>query len=49
MRLFVANSLARAIAEVLPSFKREDGFIKCGANDYVTWCVGHLLEQATEL
>lgn len=50
MRLFVAEkpSLARAIAEVLPKpHKREDGFIKCGANDYVTWCVGHLLEQAT--
>ncbi|VTP85951.1 DNA topoisomerase III [Proteus vulgaris] len=23
-----------------------DGFILCGDNQYVTWCVGHLLEQA---
>ncbi|AAU37337.1 DNA topoisomerase III [[Mannheimia] succiniciproducens] len=49
MRLFVAEkpSLARAIADVLPKpHQRGDGFIKCGKNDCVTWCVGHLLEQA---
>ncbi|HDX1177858.1 TPA: DNA topoisomerase III [Pasteurella multocida] len=49
MRLFIAEkpSLARAIADVLPKpHQRGDGFIKCGADDYVTWCVGHLLEQA---
>lgn len=49
MRLFVAEkpSLARAIADVLPKpHQRGDGFIKCGENDCVTWCVGHLLEQA---
>ncbi|MDO4626870.1 MAG: DNA topoisomerase III [Pasteurellaceae bacterium] len=49
MRLFVAEkpSLGRAIADVLPKLhQRGDGFIKCGNNDYVTWCVGHLLEQA---
>ncbi len=49
MRLFVAEkpSLARAIADVLPKpHQRGDGFIKCGNNDCVTWCVGHLLEQA---
>ncbi|HBO38033.1 MAG TPA: DNA topoisomerase III, partial [Pasteurellaceae bacterium] len=49
MRLFIAEkpSLARAIADVLPKpHQRGDGFIKCGENDYVTWCVGHLLEQA---
>ena len=49
MRLFIAEkpSLARAIADVLPKPQsRGDGFIKCGENDYVTWCVGHLLEQA---
>lgn len=49
MRLFVAEkpSLGRAIADVLPKpHQRGDGFIKCGNNDYVTWCVGHLLEQA---
>ncbi|AZG98781.1 DNA topoisomerase III [Proteus mirabilis] len=49
MRLFIAEkpSLARAIADVLPKpHKRGDGFIVCGDNQYVTWCVGHLLEQA---
>ena len=49
MRLFIAEkpSLAQAIADVLPKPQsRGDGFIKCGENDYVTWCVGHLLEQA---
>ncbi|PHM74142.1 DNA topoisomerase III [Xenorhabdus kozodoii] len=49
MRLFIAEkpSLARAIAEVLPKpHRRGDGFIECGSNQFVTWCVGHLLEQA---
>lgn len=49
MRLFIAEkpSLARAIADVLPKpHQRGDGFIKCGDNDVVTWCIGHLLEQA---
>jgi DNA topoisomerase-3 len=49
MRLFIAEkpSLARAIADVLPKpHKRGDGFIACGNQDVVTWCVGHLLEQA---
>ncbi|WP_369788020.1 DNA topoisomerase III [Rouxiella sp. WC2420] len=49
MRLFIAEkpSLARAIADVLPKpHKRGDGFIACGNQDIVTWCVGHLLEQA---
>ena len=49
MRLFIAEkpSLARAIADVLSKpHQRGDGFIKCGDNDVVTWCVGHLLEQA---
>ncbi len=49
MRLFIAEkpSLARAIADVLPKpHQRGQGFVKCGEQDYVTWCVGHLLEQA---
>lgn len=49
MRLFIAEkpSLARAIADVLPKpHQRGDSFIRCGEQDYVTWCVGHLLEQA---
>lgn len=49
MRLFVAEkpSLARAIADVLPKpHTRGDGYIQCGQDDIVTWCIGHLLEQA---
>ncbi|MCP1065830.1 DNA topoisomerase III [Serratia symbiotica] len=49
MRLFIAEkpSLARAIADVLlKPHRRGDGFIACGNNDVVTWCIGHLLEQA---
>lgn len=49
MRLFIAEkpSLARAIASVLPKPQRNsDGFICCGNDQIVTWCVGHLLEQA---
>ncbi|MGV7961366.1 DNA topoisomerase III [Photorhabdus tasmaniensis] len=49
MRLFIAEkpSLARAIADVLPKpHRRGDGFIACGNNQFVTWCIGHLLEQA---
>lgn len=49
MQLFIAEkpSLARAIADVLPKpHQRGEGFIKCGEHHYVTWCIGHLLEQA---
>ncbi|MFV4847798.1 DNA topoisomerase III [Edwardsiella tarda] len=49
MRLFIAEkpSLGRAIADVLPKpHRRADGYIQCGNDDVVTWCVGHLLEQA---
>ncbi|EKN5912730.1 DNA topoisomerase III [Yersinia enterocolitica] len=49
MRLFIAEkpSLARAIADILPKpHRRGDGFIACGSDNMVTWCVGHLLEQA---
>ncbi|KPQ30986.1 DNA topoisomerase III [Halomonas sp. HL-93] len=48
MRLIIAEkpSLARAIAEALPgNAKRQDGAINCG-DTIVTWCLGHLLEQA---
>lgn len=47
-RLFIAEkpSLARAIADALPKpHKKEQGFIRCGHGDVVTWCIGHLLEQ----
>ncbi|MBZ6392208.1 MAG: DNA topoisomerase III [Pantoea dispersa] len=49
MRLFIAEnpSRARAIADVLPKpHRRGDGYIACGNDQVVTWCVGHLLEQA---
>jgi DNA topoisomerase III len=49
-RLFIAEkpSLARAIADVLPKpHQKGDGFIKASNGDVVSWCIGHLLEQAT--
>lgn len=49
MKLYIAEkpSLGRAIAEVLPGpMQRGDGFIKLGNGDCVSWCIGHLLEQA---
>ncbi|WP_104205041.1 DNA topoisomerase III [Billgrantia saliphila] len=48
MRLIIAEkpSLARAIAEALPGgARREDGALHSG-DTVVTWCLGHLLEQA---
>ncbi len=47
-RLFIAEkpSLGRAIAAALPGPQKSDqGFIRCGNGDIVTWCIGHLLEQ----
>ena len=49
MILYIAEkpSLARAIVQALPKpHKSMDGFIVCGNGDHVSWCVGHLLEQA---
>ncbi|TCV99945.1 DNA topoisomerase III [Biostraticola tofi] len=49
MQLFIAEkpSLARAIADVLPKpHRRGEGYIACGPDHVVTWCIGHLLEQA---
>lgn len=47
MRLVIAEkpSVARAIAAELGVTGRGDGFIECG-DTTVTWCFGHLLEQA---
>jgi len=47
MRLFIAEkpSVAKAIAACLGQGKAGDGFIQCGS-DTVTWCFGHMLEQA---
>lgn len=49
MRLFIAEkpSLGRAIAQVLPKpHHNKEGFIECGEGNVVTWCIGHLFEQA---
>ncbi|MGS0691858.1 DNA topoisomerase III [Shewanella sp. 30m-9] len=49
MILYIAEkpSLGRAIADVLPKpLKKGDGFIRAANGDCVSWCVGHLLEQA---
>ena len=47
MRLFIAEkpSVAKAIASELGQTGKGEGFIQCG-NDTVTWCFGHMLEQA---
>ncbi|SMF06690.1 DNA topoisomerase-3 [Alteromonadaceae bacterium Bs31] len=49
MILYIAEkpSLGRAVAQVLPKPHRNgDGFIEVGNGDVVSWCIGHLLEQA---
>ncbi|CAA0083271.1 DNA topoisomerase 3 [BD1-7 clade bacterium] len=49
MRLFIAEkpSMGRAIADALPKpIQRKDGYIVAGNGDTVSWCIGHLLEQA---
>jgi DNA topoisomerase-3 len=47
MRVYIAEkpSVGKAIAENLGPQKRGEGMISCG-DDVVTWCFGHLLEQA---
>ncbi len=47
MRLFIAEkpSVAKAIASELGGGRSQDGSIACGS-DVVTWCFGHMLEQA---
>lgn len=49
MKLYIAEkpSLGRAIADALPKpHKKQQGFIEVGNGDVVTWCIGHILEQA---
>lgn len=48
MQLFIAEkpSLAKAIYTELGVIKRGDGFVECKGDNVVTWCFGHLLEQA---
>ena len=49
MKLYIAEkpSLAKAIADALPKpHKKQQGYIEVGNGDIVTWCIGHILEQA---
>ncbi|NQZ30374.1 MAG: DNA topoisomerase III [Oceanospirillaceae bacterium] len=49
MILYIAEkpSLGRAIADALPKpHKKQPGYIEVGNGDVVSWCIGHLLEQA---
>ena len=49
MKLYIAEkpSLARAIAAALPKpQKNQKGYIELPNGDMVTWCIGHILEQA---
>jgi len=49
MILYIAEkpSLGRAVADALPKpHKKGDGSITVGNGDVVSWCIGHLLEQA---
>ena len=49
MKLYIAEkpSLARALSEALPHpLRKRDGYIEASNGDIVTWCIGHLLEQA---
>nr|CAA6829430.1 MAG: DNA topoisomerase III (EC [uncultured Thiotrichaceae bacterium] len=49
MILYIAEkpSLGRAVADALPRpHQKGDGFIKAANGDMVSWCIGHLLEQA---
>jgi len=49
LKLYIAEkpSLARALADALPKpLKKSDGYIEASNGDIVTWCIGHLLEQA---
>ncbi|MCD4741617.1 MAG: DNA topoisomerase 3 [Desulfobacteraceae bacterium] len=47
MKIIIAEkpSVARAIAKVIGNTENKPGYIKCNNETYVTWCVGHLLEQ----
>jgi DNA topoisomerase-3 len=49
MILYIAEkpSLGRAIADALPKpHKKQQGYIEVANGDIVSWCIGHLLEQA---
>lgn len=49
MKLYIAEKpcVAKAIASIIGVSKYDDGFTLCKDGSIVTWCYGHLLEQAT--
>lgn len=48
IKVFIAEkpSVAKAIINELGTVKKLNGAVLCKNNIYVTWCFGHLLEQA---
>lgn len=48
MKLFIAEkpNVAKAIAAELGVVGRSNGYSKCKGDSLVTWCFGHMLEQA---
>lgn len=48
MKLFIAEkpSVAKAIIGELGAIKKYQGYVECRGANVVTWCFGHLLEQA---
>lgn len=48
MRLFIAEkpSVAKAIAAELGLVGKKDGYLECSNDNVITWCFGHMLEQA---
>ncbi len=49
MKLYIAEkpSLARAIADAIGNPEKKESFIACSGGDRVTWCFGHMMEQAS--
>ena len=48
MQVFIAEkpSVAKVLAAGIGSVKKQNGYFECAGSCVVTWCVGHLLEQA---
>jgi DNA topoisomerase-3 len=48
MKLYIAEkpSMARAIAEAFGSYQKHQGYLQLSNGDKISWCLGHLLEQA---
>lgn len=48
MRLYIAEkpSMARAIADAFGAHQKQQGYLQLSNGDKVSWCLGHLLQQA---